>query len=81
MNWLIALMGLSVAATMGAGIWLTIKPRRLPAAWLKGGVLANLVAVRPGAGRRDAAGRAGSDGGRTGGRRRPWKSRWARAWR
>ncbi len=43
MSWLIALMGLSVAATIGAGFWLEMKPRRLPApAWLKGGMLANL---------------------------------------
>jgi V/A-type H+-transporting ATPase subunit K len=44
MSWLIALMGLSVAATIGAGVWLEMKPRRLPApAWLKGGLLANVV--------------------------------------
>ena len=43
MNWLIALMSLPVAATLGAGIWLTVKPQRMPAAWLKGGVLANLA--------------------------------------
>ncbi|MDO9221834.1 MAG: ATP synthase subunit C [Thiobacillus sp.] len=43
MNWLIALMGLPVAATLGAGIWLTFKPQRMPEAWLKGGLLANLV--------------------------------------
>ena len=40
---LIALMGLPVAATLGAGIWLTFKPQRMPAAWLKGGLLANLA--------------------------------------
>lgn len=34
---------LPVAATLGAGIWLTLKPRRLPAAWLRGGLLANLT--------------------------------------
>jgi len=43
MTWLIALMGLPVAATLGAGIWLTLKPRRMPEAWLKGGMLANLA--------------------------------------
>ncbi len=44
MSWLIALMGLSVAATIGAGVWLEMKPRRLPAPrWLKGGVLANIA--------------------------------------
>lgn len=44
MTWLIALMALPVAATIGAGVWLELKPRRLPAPpWLKGGVLANLA--------------------------------------
>jgi V/A-type H+-transporting ATPase subunit K len=44
MSWLIALMGLSVAATIGAGFWLELRPRRLPAPnWLKGGLLANLA--------------------------------------
>ena len=43
MSWLIVLMGLPVAATLGAGIWLTFKPQRMPEAWLKGGLLANLV--------------------------------------
>jgi V/A-type H+-transporting ATPase subunit K len=44
MTWLIALMGLSVAATIGAGVWLELKPRRLPAAsLLKGGLLANVL--------------------------------------
>ena len=44
MSWLIALMGLSVAATVGAGFWLELKPRQLPAPnWLKGGMLANLA--------------------------------------
>lgn len=43
MTWLIALMALSVAATIGAGLWLELRPRRLPApTWLKGGLLANL---------------------------------------
>jgi V/A-type H+-transporting ATPase subunit K len=43
MNWFIALMVLPVAATLGAGIWLELKPRRLPAGWLKGGMLANVL--------------------------------------
>lgn len=44
MNWLIALMGLSVAATIGAGAWLEMKPRALPApSVLKGGLLANVL--------------------------------------
>lgn len=44
MNWLIALMGLSVVATIAAGVWLEMKPRRLPSPrWLKGGVLANFL--------------------------------------
>jgi V/A-type H+-transporting ATPase subunit K len=44
MTWLIALMGLSVAATIGAGVWLELKPRGLPAArLLKGGLLANVL--------------------------------------
>ncbi|MBT9540437.1 ATP synthase subunit C [Thiobacillus sp.] len=43
MNWMIALMSLPVAATLGAGLWLTFRPRCMPTAWLKGGVLANLV--------------------------------------
>ena len=43
MNWLIALMSLPVAATLGAGIWLTVRPQHMPEAWLKGGVLANLA--------------------------------------
>lgn len=44
MNWLIALMGLSVVATLAAGVWLEIKPGRLPSPrWLKGGVLANFL--------------------------------------
>jgi V/A-type H+-transporting ATPase subunit K len=46
MTWLIALMGVSVAATIGGGVWLEIKPRRLPAArLLKGGMLANGVLI------------------------------------
>ncbi|MEW5786288.1 MAG: ATP synthase subunit C [Pseudomonadota bacterium] len=44
MSWLIALMGLSVAATIAAGVWLEMKPRRLPSpGWLKGGVLGNFL--------------------------------------
>jgi V/A-type H+-transporting ATPase subunit K len=44
MSWLIALMVISVAATMGAGVWLELKPNRLPSpGWLKGGVLANFL--------------------------------------
>ena len=44
MNWLIALLGLSVVATIGAGVWLELKPRRLPSPpWLKAGVLANFL--------------------------------------
>ena len=40
---LIALMTLPVAATLGAGIWLELKPRRLPAGWPKGGLFANVL--------------------------------------
>jgi V/A-type H+-transporting ATPase subunit K len=44
MTWLIALMGASVATTIGAGIWLEIKPRTLPAGrLLRGGMLANML--------------------------------------
>lgn len=43
MNGLIAWMVLPVAATIGAGVWLELKPRRLPAEWLKGGLLANVA--------------------------------------
>ena len=44
MSWLIALMGLSVAATIAAGVWLEMKPRRLPSQrWLKGGVFGNFL--------------------------------------
>lgn len=42
MTGLIALMVLPVAATLAAGIWLELKPRRVTAGWLKGGMLANL---------------------------------------
>jgi V/A-type H+-transporting ATPase subunit K len=43
MNGLIALMVLPVVATLGAGIWLELKPRRVAAGWLKGGMLANVT--------------------------------------
>ncbi|WP_324781106.1 ATP synthase subunit C [Thiobacillus sedimenti] len=43
MTGLIACLVLPVAATLGAGIWLELKPRRLSAAWLKGGLLANVA--------------------------------------
>jgi V/A-type H+-transporting ATPase subunit K len=44
MTWLITLMGISVAATIGLGVWLELKPTRLPSArWLKGGVLGNFL--------------------------------------
>ncbi len=44
MSWLIALMGFSVVATIGAGVWLEFNPRSLPTSpWLKGGVLANIL--------------------------------------
>ena len=40
---LIAVMTLPVAATIFTGIWLTLKPQRVPATWLKGGLLANMA--------------------------------------
>lgn len=43
MSWLIALMVLPVAATLGAGIWLEMKPRSVPAGWLKGSMFANVA--------------------------------------
>ena len=43
MTWLIALMVIPVAATLGAGLWLELKPIRVPAGWLKGGMLANVL--------------------------------------
>jgi V/A-type H+-transporting ATPase subunit K len=43
MSWLIALMVLPVAATLGAGIWLEMKPRSVPAGWLKGSLFANVA--------------------------------------
>lgn len=51
MTWLIVLMGVSVAATIGAGVWLEIKPRTLPAGGLlKGGLLANVMLFAMGLG-------------------------------
>ncbi len=44
MSWLITLMGCSVAAMIGIGVWLELKPRQLPAPrWLQGGVLGNFL--------------------------------------
>lgn len=43
MSWLIALMVLPVAGTLGAGIWLEMKPRSVPAGWLKGSLFANVA--------------------------------------
>ncbi len=43
MTGLIVLMALPVMATLGAGIWLTLKPMPCPTVWLRGGVLANLA--------------------------------------
>jgi V/A-type H+-transporting ATPase subunit K len=43
MSGLIAWMVLPVAATLGTGIWLELRPRRVPAGWLKGGLLANVA--------------------------------------
>lgn len=44
MGFLIVLMAVSVLATLGAGLWLQLKPRSLPAGkLLKGGVLANMA--------------------------------------
>ena len=43
MSWLIAWMVFPVAATLGAGIWLELKPRRVSVGWLKGGMLANVL--------------------------------------
>lgn len=43
MSWLIAMMVLPVAATLGAGIWLEMKPRSVPAGWLKGSMFANVA--------------------------------------
>jgi V/A-type H+-transporting ATPase subunit K len=44
MKLLIILLGFSVAAMIVAGVWLELKPRRLPSPrWLKDGVMANFV--------------------------------------
>ncbi|MGA7479119.1 MAG: ATP synthase subunit C [Azonexus sp.] len=44
MKLLIILLGFSVVAMIVAGVWLELKPRRLPSPrWLKGGVMANFV--------------------------------------
>lgn len=44
MNWLLTLMGVCVAATLLAGVWLELKPSRQPSPrWLKGGVLGNFL--------------------------------------
>jgi V/A-type H+-transporting ATPase subunit K len=44
MNWLIALLGLSVAGMIGMGVWLELKPRQLPEPhWLKKSVLGNFL--------------------------------------
>lgn len=43
MMWLVGVLVLPVAATLGAGFWLELKPRPLTAGWLRGGLLANLL--------------------------------------
>ncbi|MFZ1899556.1 MAG: ATP synthase subunit C [Azonexus sp.] len=44
MKLLIILLGFSVVAMIVAGVWLELKPHRLPSPrWLKGGVMANFV--------------------------------------
>lgn len=43
MTGLIALLCLPVAATLGAGLWLTLRPKALPGRWLRGGLLANFA--------------------------------------
>jgi len=44
MNWLIALLGISVAVMIVTGVWLEMRPRHLPSPrWLKGGVMANFL--------------------------------------
>ncbi len=43
MSWLIVVLALPVVATLGAGLWLELKPRPLPARWLRGGLAANLL--------------------------------------
>jgi V/A-type H+-transporting ATPase subunit K len=44
MSWFIALLVFSVAAMIGIGVWLELKPHQLPTPrWLRGGVLANFL--------------------------------------
>lgn len=43
MNGLIAGLALPVVATLGTGIWLELRPRRLSPGWLRGGLLANVA--------------------------------------
>ena len=44
MTWLITCIALSIAVTLGVGVWLELKPRRLPPPrWLRAGLLANLA--------------------------------------
>lgn len=43
MTWMIVLMALPVAATLGAGVWLELEPRRLPVRWIRGGLAANVA--------------------------------------
>lgn len=43
MMWLVAVLALPVVATLGAGLWLELKPRPLTSRWLRGGLLANLL--------------------------------------
>jgi V/A-type H+-transporting ATPase subunit K len=44
MNWLIALLGICVAAMIVTGVWLEFRPQRLPSPrWLKGGIMANFA--------------------------------------
>ena len=43
MSGLIAWLVLPVAATLGAGIWLELRPRRMPAGWLRSGLLVNIA--------------------------------------
>jgi V/A-type H+-transporting ATPase subunit K len=43
MNGLIALTIAPVAAALIAGVWLTLRPRRLPVGWARGSMVANLL--------------------------------------
>ena len=43
MTGLIVLACLPVVVTLAAGFWLTLRPPRVSAAWLRGGLLANFV--------------------------------------